>query len=74
MEYGLYSTMSDGSFSMSPHGGLVLDVGSNWQADAVIRKQIVSGEACPLETENRCQHLEHGRRYPDYRALSIRLI
>jgi len=43
VEYGLYSTMRDGGFSMSPHGSLLVNVGSKWQADAVVREQIVRG-------------------------------
>jgi hypothetical protein len=31
MEYGLYSTLSDGSLSLTPQGGAVLQVSSDWQ-------------------------------------------
>lgn len=31
MEYGLYSTLSDGSLELTPQGGVVLQLGSNWQ-------------------------------------------
>ncbi len=31
LEYGLYSTLSDGSLSLMPQGGIVLQLGSNWQ-------------------------------------------
>jgi hypothetical protein len=34
MEYGLYSTLSDGSLSLTPQGGLVLQVSSDWQFEA----------------------------------------
>lgn len=31
MEYGLYSTLSDGSLALTPQGGVVLQLGSDWQ-------------------------------------------
>jgi hypothetical protein len=31
VEYGLYSTLSDGSLEHTPQGGLVFQLGSNWQ-------------------------------------------
>lgn len=31
LEYGLYSTLSDGSLSLMPQGGIVLQLGSSWQ-------------------------------------------
>ncbi|HWM91691.1 MAG TPA: carboxypeptidase-like regulatory domain-containing protein [Thermoanaerobaculia bacterium] len=34
VEYGLYSTLSDGSLSLSPKGGIVLQVNNNWQVEA----------------------------------------
>ena len=34
VEYGLYSTMRDGSLSLSPRGGLVLQLSPFWQASA----------------------------------------
>jgi len=33
MEYGLYSTLSDGTLSLTPQGGVVLQLGSNWQLE-----------------------------------------
>jgi hypothetical protein len=33
LEYGLYSTLSDGSVSLMPQGGLVFQLGSNWQME-----------------------------------------
>ncbi|HEX2643318.1 MAG TPA: carboxypeptidase-like regulatory domain-containing protein [Thermoanaerobaculia bacterium] len=32
VEYGLYSTLSDGSVALTPQGGIVLQLGSDWQA------------------------------------------
>lgn len=34
VEYGLYSTLSDGSLSLMPQGGIVLQVGPHWQLGA----------------------------------------
>jgi hypothetical protein len=33
MEYGLYSTLSDGSLALTPQGGVVFQLGSNWQLE-----------------------------------------
>ena len=44
VEYGLYSTLRDGSVAMSPHGGLLLNMGANWEADAVVRQRITDGD------------------------------
>jgi Carboxypeptidase regulatory-like domain len=32
VEYGLYTTLQDGSLSLTPQGGLVLQLGNGWQA------------------------------------------
>ncbi len=32
VEYGLYSTLSDGSLALTPQGGVVFQLGSEWQA------------------------------------------
>jgi Carboxypeptidase regulatory-like domain len=34
VEYGLYSTLSDGSVSLTPKGGIVLQLNHNWQLEA----------------------------------------
>lgn len=34
VEYGLYSTLSDGSVSLTPKGGIVLQLNDNWQLEA----------------------------------------
>ncbi len=33
MEYGLYSTLSDGSLALTPQGGIVLQLGPDWQLE-----------------------------------------
>jgi hypothetical protein len=40
MEYGLYSTLSDGSLALTPQGGVVLQLGSNWQVETSAAKRI----------------------------------
>ncbi len=35
VEYGLYTTLRDGSLSLTPHGGLVLQLGDDWRASAL---------------------------------------
>lgn len=44
VEYGLFSTLLDGSVSMSPHAGLVMNLGQEWQAETVVRQRISSEE------------------------------
>ncbi len=40
VEYGMYSTLSDGSLSLMPQGGLVLQLGANWQAAASVARRV----------------------------------
>lgn len=40
VEYGLYSTLSDGSLSLTPKGGLVLQLNHNWQLEANASRRI----------------------------------
>ncbi len=40
MEYGLYSTLSDGSLALTPQGGLVLQLGSNWQLETTAARRV----------------------------------
>jgi len=44
IEYGLYTTLRDGSLSLVPHGGLVLQLGDAWQASALASGRVSSGE------------------------------
>lgn len=36
VEYGLYTTLRDGSLSLAPRGGLVIDLGDAWKAAATV--------------------------------------
>ena len=40
MEYGLYSTLSDGSLALTPQGGVVLQLGSDWQLEATAARRV----------------------------------
>jgi hypothetical protein len=40
MEYGLYSTLSDGSLALTPQGGIVLQLGPNWQLETTAAHRI----------------------------------
>lgn len=40
VEYGLYSTLSDGSVSLTPKGGIVLQLNNNWQLEANASRRV----------------------------------
>jgi hypothetical protein len=40
MEYGLYSTLSDGSLSLMPQGGVVFQLGSDWQLEGSASRRV----------------------------------
>ncbi len=40
MEYGLYSTLSDGSLSLTPQGGVVFQLGSTWQLETTAARRV----------------------------------
>ena len=40
VEYGLYSTMADGSVEMTPRGGVVLRLGDNWQLETAASRRV----------------------------------
>jgi hypothetical protein len=46
MEYGLYSTLSDGTVALTPQGGIVLQLGSQWQVEANAARRVYT-EASP---------------------------
>ena len=43
VEYGLYSTLRDGSVSLMPSGGVVLQLGSKWQASTTVAQRLHRG-------------------------------
>jgi hypothetical protein len=40
MEYGLYSTLSNGSLALTPQGGVVLQLGSEWQLETTAARRV----------------------------------
>lgn len=42
VEYGLYSSVRDGSLSLMPHGGLVIDLGADWKARTSFARRVES--------------------------------
>ncbi len=40
VEYGLYSTLSDGSLSLSPKGGVVLQLNPDWQIEGTVSQRV----------------------------------
>lgn len=40
VEYGVYSTLRDGELSLMPHGGVVVKLGSDWQAKTTVAQRI----------------------------------
>ncbi|MEM7354735.1 MAG: carboxypeptidase-like regulatory domain-containing protein [Acidobacteriota bacterium] len=42
VEYGLYSSVQDGSLSLMPHGGIVVNLGSDWQARGSFARRLDS--------------------------------
>lgn len=49
VQYGLFSTMRDGSVSLTPRGGLLLQLAPSWQASASASYRFVTSEEDPLE-------------------------
>ncbi len=40
MEYGLYSTLADGTLALTPQGGVVLQLGSDWQLETSAARRV----------------------------------
>ncbi|MFY9824248.1 MAG: carboxypeptidase-like regulatory domain-containing protein [Thermoanaerobaculia bacterium] len=48
MEYGLYSTLSDGSLALTPQGGVVFQLGSAWQLETTAAHRVyTAAQATP---------------------------
>ncbi len=45
VEYGLFSSVRDGSLSLMPHGGMVIDLGSNWQARTSFARRVEASDS-----------------------------
>ncbi len=44
VQYGLYSALRDGTLSLSPQGGVVLQLGDNWQASTLLSRRLNSDQ------------------------------
>jgi hypothetical protein len=44
VEYGLYTRMTDGSLSLAPRGGLVVNLGSDWKASGTLSHRVERGD------------------------------
>ena len=40
VQYGMFTTLADGSLAFTPHAGLVIGLGSNWSATAAFRERL----------------------------------
>ncbi|MEA2558956.1 MAG: Carboxypeptidase regulatory-like domain [Acidobacteriota bacterium] len=85
VEYGLYSTLSDGSVSLTPKGGIVLQLNNNWQVEANASQRVYEnapfdpmffpslfeeGDLCEQGTES-CYQLHFVRKSGDDNLISI---
>lgn len=50
VEYGLYSSVQDGSLSLMPHFGVMLDVGADWQARTSFARRVDQQEPDTLRS------------------------
>ena len=85
VEYGLYSTLSDGSLSLTPKGGIVLQINNNWQVEANASQRVYQdapfdpmffpslfeeGDLCDQGTES-CYQLHFVRKSGDDNLISL---
>ncbi|HVG06925.1 MAG TPA: carboxypeptidase-like regulatory domain-containing protein [Thermoanaerobaculia bacterium] len=85
VEYGLYSTLSDGSVSLTPKGGIVLQLNNNWQVEANASQRVYEnapfnpmffpslfeeGDLCEQGTES-CYQLHFIRKSGDDNLISL---
>lgn len=47
IEYGLFSSVRDGNLSLTPHGGLVVQLGNDWQARTSVSHRIEDEREMP---------------------------
>ncbi len=60
VEYGLYSTLRDGSLSLAPQGGVVVSLGSNWRASTLASMRVHDGGVPELRDFAPVYHGERG--------------
>jgi hypothetical protein len=87
MEYGLYTTLRDGTVSMMPRGGVVLQLSPTWQASTLASHKVEQGNGAELlndfvpaffgdagtceQNEEYCYHLLLTHRSNDTDSLSF---
>ena len=90
VEFGLYSTMRDGSLSLSPSGGMALRIGKDWRALASGSLRVHDDQAATLHSdfnaalfgehdscqtiEEYCYHLKLAHQANDLENLSVGLV
>lgn len=85
VEYGLYSTLSDGSLALTPKGGIVLQLNDRWQVEANASQRVYQdaavnpaffpsffdeGDLCEQGTES-CYQLQFVRKSGDDNQISL---
>ena len=45
VEYGLFSSVRDGGMSLMPHGGMVVDLGADWQARTSFARRVETDDS-----------------------------
>ncbi len=48
VEYGLFSSVRDGSLSLMPHGGMVVDLGAKWKARTSFARRVEASDSGEL--------------------------
>jgi len=85
VEYGLYSTLRDGSLSLAPRGGVVVELGSDWTASTLASHKVHQDDPATLydftpvafrgngscQGEDYCYQLQLTRGWSDDQQLSI---
>lgn len=85
VQYGLYSTLRDGSLSLSPQGGVIVQLGSNWRASTLASQKVHQDETevfdfAPVQHsladtgchgENHCYQFELEREFDQQASLAV---
>ncbi len=51
VEYGLYTTLRDGTMSLTPHGGMVIQLGNQWQASSLVSGKVSTAAESSLRRD-----------------------
>ena len=89
VEYGLYTTLRDGSVSLVPRGGVVLQLGDRWQAATQVSHRVdqpgvrqpvdfmpafyAESEGCE-QVDDHCYKVEVTRRHGEDEALTLGVV